>query len=440
MCAPSWAVTVFHGAVFEWVCGMLDKVSIRTKIIAAFAVVLGSTMALGLFATQRFDALDAASGEIRRDYLPSTRVLGEIAYNTMRFRQLEAAGGLAPDAEARAAEEASLRRVQEQTGKAFEAYWPLVSAGEERQLADQLKQEWAEYLGLDARYLTLLRADDLRGAVAAYRGEMRTLFNKFQELYLQADIALNNRQANEVSDHGRELGASARIWILSVLVLTAALCVGSGWSLIRHFRAAAADDVGVRRLADGDLATEIPASDRKDEVGQMAQAMLVFKGNALKARELQAAADKAHGDNMRRHAAMERHTQDFGSAAAGVMASLARSQRPSAKLRPRCHSRAAYPSASGEHGGRFGGCSGKPGRGGSGSGQMSASINEISQQVTRATQSAQAAVQRASATDAKVTSMAALADRIGDVVKLITDIAGQANLQASTFILLSYSE
>ena len=33
----------------------------------------------------------------------------------------------------------------------------------------------------------------------------------------------------------------------------------------------------MRRLAGGDLATEIPATDRKDEVGQMAQAMLVFR-------------------------------------------------------------------------------------------------------------------------------------------------------------------
>src|SRR5262249_3671120 len=90
-------------------------------------------------------------------------------------------------------------------------------------------------------------------------------------------------------------------------------------------RPIAAMTAAMRQLANGDLAVAIPESSRKDEVGQMAQAMLVFKDNALKARELQAAADKAHGDNMRRHADMERHTQDFGSAAAGVMANLAQS-------------------------------------------------------------------------------------------------------------------
>src|SRR4029077_21184891 len=106
-------------------------------------------IALGLFATQRLDAVNEASAQIRHDYLPSTRILGEIAYHTMRFRQLEATAGLAPDAAARGAEEVSMRPVQEEGSKAFEAYWPLVSGDEERQLADRLKQAWADYLSLD---------------------------------------------------------------------------------------------------------------------------------------------------------------------------------------------------------------------------------------------------------------------------------------------------
>ena len=187
----------------------------------------------------------------------------------------------------------------------------------------------------------------------------------------------------------------------------------------------------MRRLADGDLAVDIPAADRKDEVGHMAQAMAVFKLNALKARELQAAADKAHGDNERRHAAMERHTQDFGTSAAGVMTSLARSAttiRETASEMSRASQRTHERALQTAHGSaaaatNLAGVS-------AASEEMSASINEISQQVARATQAAQEAVQRAAATDAKVTGMAELADRIGDVVRLITAIAGQTNLLA----------
>ena len=187
----------------------------------------------------------------------------------------------------------------------------------------------------------------------------------------------------------------------------------------------------MRRLADGDLTTEIPATGRGDEVGQMAQAVMVFKENAQKARTLQAAADKEQGDNLRRHVAMERHTQDFGTSAAGVMTSLARSAatiRATASEMSRASQR-THERASQTAQGAAAAATNLAGVAAA-SEEMSASINEISQQVARATQAAQEAVQRAAATDAKVTGMAELADRIGDVVRLITDIAGQTNLLA----------
>ena len=91
----------------------------------------------------------------------------------------------------------------------------------------------------------------------------------------------------------------------------------------------------MRRLAGGDLAAEIPAVDRKDEVGQMAQAMVVFKANAQEARDLQAAAEKDHALKARRQAAMDRYTQDFGTSTAGVMASLGAVRRDDARDRGR---------------------------------------------------------------------------------------------------------
>jgi methyl-accepting chemotaxis protein len=61
---------------------------------------------------------------------------------------------------------------------------------------------------------------------------------------------------------------------------------------------------------------------------------------------------------------------------------------------------------------------------------MSASIAEISQQVARATRAVDAAVERAGVTDTKVVGMAATVDRVGDIVQLISDIAGRTNLLA----------
>jgi methyl-accepting chemotaxis protein len=62
--------------------------------------------------------------------------------------------------------------------------------------------------------------------------------------------------------------------------------------------------------------------------------------------------------------------------------------------------------------------------------ELSASITEITRQVTRSTTSTSQAVTDAQHTDAQIKGLAEAAQRIGDVVKLISDIAGQTNLLA----------
>ena len=225
----------------------------------------------------------------------------------------------------------------------------------------------------------------------------------------------------------------ARLITIALAVATAVLLsLGISMVLSRLIsRPIVAMTAAMRRLADGDLATEIPATDRKDEVGQMAQAMLVFRSNAEEPRRLQAAADKENALKARRQAAMDRHTQDFGTSAAGVMGSLGRSaeamrqiatdmSEAAKRTRERAVSAAESAVASTTNLSAVSAASE----------EMSASINEISQQVARAGQAVNEAVQRANVTDAKVGGMAAAADRVGDVVKLITEIAGRTNLLA----------
>jgi methyl-accepting chemotaxis protein len=116
------------------------SISIRLKVILAFAFVLCCTTGLGGFAIQRLDAVNDAAAVIRDASLPSTRSLGELAYHTMRFRQLESTRALAPDAAAKEQESASMRRVAAQGSQALQGLEPLVGTGSERPLFEQVKQ------------------------------------------------------------------------------------------------------------------------------------------------------------------------------------------------------------------------------------------------------------------------------------------------------------
>jgi methyl-accepting chemotaxis protein len=62
--------------------------------------------------------------------------------------------------------------------------------------------------------------------------------------------------------------------------------------------------------------------------------------------------------------------------------------------------------------------------------ELSASIAEISQQLTRASDVVRDSVNEAEATNSQIAGLADAAQKIGDVVKLIRDIAGQTNLLA----------
>ena len=184
-------------------------------------------------------------------------------------------------------------------------------------------------------------------------------------------------------------------------------------------------------LTEGDLESDISDQGLGNEIGRMARALGVFRSNAQETQRLQAAANQEQALKSRRQAAMDRHTQDFGTAVAGVMASLAGSAEAmrgtatemSAAARRTRDSAMSAASAAGVSATNLGAVS-------AAAEQMSVSINEISQQVGSVTGAVNEAVGRASVTDAKVGGMAAAADRVGDVVKLITDIAGRTNLLA----------
>jgi methyl-accepting chemotaxis protein len=62
--------------------------------------------------------------------------------------------------------------------------------------------------------------------------------------------------------------------------------------------------------------------------------------------------------------------------------------------------------------------------------ELSASIGEISEQLTRATEVVRVSVNEAESANQQIAGLADAAQKIGDVVKLIRDIAGQTNLLA----------
>ncbi|MBK1659110.1 methyl-accepting chemotaxis protein [Paracraurococcus ruber] len=184
-------------------------------------------------------------------------------------------------------------------------------------------------------------------------------------------------------------------------------------------------------LSRGDKSSAIPGMGRRDEVGTIAGAVELFRQAALEKDRIEAGAATERSARDRRQAAMDRHTQDFGASVSGVMTTLGDAAE---SMRQASAEMAQVAGRTGER------CAGTAdgaaqsardlGTVASAVEQLSASVAEISRQVAQAAASVQDAVGRARATDATVRSLSEAAGQIGEVVRLISDIAGQTNLLA----------
>ena len=255
----------------------------------------------------------------------------------------------------------------------------------------------------------------------------------------EAVLAAAAAERDQAAESQRMAVASMLSSVASVrqlLLIVSLVAVGIGVALATLISRGIARPVlqlaqATQRLAEGDLSLDIPALDRGDEIGRMAKALLVFRGHAQAARDLQGEADRVRAAKDRRQEAMDRHTQDFGTSTSGVMEGL---ERSSALMRTTAQELCVATQRTRES-------SEATAKGAAASAQdlaavaaateqMSASISEIGQQVSRAAHAARDAVERATATDVKVAGMADAAERVGSVVQLITEITRQTNLLA----------
>ena len=229
-------------------------------------------------------------------------------------------------------------------------------------------------------------------------------------------------------------GAISRATLLQVLMAALGLAVGGAMGVLigRGIVGPLHAMTGVMtRLAAGDHSIDVPARDAKDEIGDMARAVEVFKRQAIDGERLAAEQAAARAARERRQVALEQHTRDFGTSVAGVMGSLAES---SAKMRAAAEAMAAAATSvhTEAHATSAGAAKSSQDLTAVAAAveELTSSVGEITRQVAASADVARQAVQRAEASQSTMKGLSDATARIGDVVHLISDIAGQTNLLA----------
>jgi methyl-accepting chemotaxis protein len=185
-------------------------------------------------------------------------------------------------------------------------------------------------------------------------------------------------------------------------------------------------------LANGDTTVQIPAQGQKDEIGAMADAVQVFKDNMIETERLRAAQEEAkkRAEAERRKALLDL-ADEFESSVGGVVGAVtsaatelqSTAQTLSATAEETSRQSTAVAAASEQTTQNVQTVA-------AATEELTSSIREISNQVTESTGIVGGAVTQAEDTNAKVKGLSEAAQKIGEVVTLINEIASQTNLLA----------
>jgi len=188
----------------------------------------------------------------------------------------------------------------------------------------------------------------------------------------------------------------------------------------------------IDRIGEKDFSIEVPSLDRADEVGEMARAVDSFKENLQEVDRLQAennrAQEQARSDRLKALQVMaDTVEQETERAVAKVVESadgVSQVASDLAKSAERVREETQNVSGASDN------ALNSTELVAAAAEELSASIGEINRQVQQSSQIAKNAVTEAERTNKDIQGLVETAERIGEVVALITDIAEQTNLLA----------
>jgi methyl-accepting chemotaxis protein len=187
----------------------------------------------------------------------------------------------------------------------------------------------------------------------------------------------------------------------------------------------------MKRLAAGDTGSRIPATQARDELGEMARTVIVFRDTMLERERLAAGEAAANRQREQRAeviaATIARFETSVDQVLAKVREAAQRLEATSMQLNGAADSVSAEARTAEQ---RVGIASGNVTAAAGSVEELAASIGEIAEQANRSTAVATRAVNDAQRTVRTMSELGDAATRIGEVVGLIQAIAGQTNLLA----------
>jgi methyl-accepting chemotaxis protein len=408
---------------------VLAKFSISAKLFAIVSFLFLVIATIGGFAFLQMRSINMVAQDIHAQWLPSVRWVGEMRVQSARFRGVLRDHLIVADAE-RADVDRNLAARKADFEKAAKAFRPLISSAAERELADQLEQQWQSFSTASADVQSLASKGDI-AAAKEVNAKKVVPTGRAMDATLAKLVDLSDSGADAAGQ-----SADATYWgaiRLMAIILGGAIVIGLGAAIymardIRHGIGSILKPMG--QLTDGKL-VEIPHRGEPTEIGRIADALQIFKEAliAKKASDDMAQADTALKATRAQHisaaagdfeAMIGEMVGSLASASTELEASATTMTKTSDLTMSLSNSAASASRAVTENIQAVAAATE----------EITSSVHEISRQVQESSRIAGTAVTQAQKTDASIAKLSLAASRINDVVKLISEVAAQTNLLA----------
>lgn len=255
---------------------MFKGLGISAKIIAAFAVLLAVTGAIGAFSVTKIGEVNGVAMELRDRWLPASQLIGDMHAYTSQYRIKQRDHLDASSADGKAKQEKLMRNARNAIEGMMESYHPLLATDEQRQAFDKLKSDWASYLQQTDAMIALSDAND-PAANDMFNAEALEGFYTVEDDILQL-IDLNSKGASALSEKSTAIYEQARKMDIGAIVGGLVISVVLLFFLMRTIaRPVKQMSQAVGALVEGDLSVEVPGLNRGDELGSLAKALDSFK-------------------------------------------------------------------------------------------------------------------------------------------------------------------
>jgi methyl-accepting chemotaxis protein len=408
--------------------------SIKTSLATAFGALALISAAQGGLSITKLSSVRHGVTEVATNWLPSVVAINDIkaAAAEVRIKQLRLLALSATPAQL-AENEAQLTATQTKVAAARKVYEPMIATDEERQLYEAFSAKWSRFEAVTDEAARLATADRRADALALIGNRDNiNLYNDIRDA-LTRDVALNERGARQEAEAvGADADAATVAAYIAVALAVAAALGAMVFSWLRVSRPIQTMTYAMARLAEGDATIVVPGVDRGDEIGAMAGTVQVFKDNLIRTRQLEAETAQARlAAEEQRKAGMRQMADSFEAAVGGIIGMVSSSatelqataQTMTATATETASQSTTVAAAAEE-------ASSNVNTVAAAAEELGSSVQEIGRQVNGSATLAQSAVAEADQTAILVQELSGAVAKIGDVVTMISTIAGQTNLLA----------